>query len=242
MDVAQVIRERAVSIVYQPILDISNQQIFGFEALARGPAGSLFSPLNLFRVAQKNGLLHEAEMLCLSRALEESKCLPTATRVFVNISPDTLLKSHSEVLRMVLRSDYDIVLELAEVGVSAKKQSVLNDVLADIRIKGTKIALDDIGSGDRDFKNICEIPSDFLKIDRGIIEGLTKNNHYQAALKALVTIARDLDSHVIAEGVENPKQLEAIKAAGIGLVQGFLISKPMSVAYWNNYKKEVSVC
>lgn len=243
MDIEQILQKRTISIVYQPIQDVGNQQIFGFEALARGP-GNLFYPLNLLRVAQKAGLFHEIEMLCLCRALEESYCLPPGFPVFINLSPETLLKFHLEVQSLIQKSGCDVVLELTEVGVSAKKQTTLSVILDDIRQRGIKIALDDIGAGDRNFRNICEITSDFLKIDRGLIQGLTKykGSHYQSALKALVTIARDLDARVIAEGVETPAQLDVIQSTGIKLIQGFLISKPMPVSYWTNNKKEVTVC
>lgn len=246
MEIPQIIKERAISILFQPIQNVLTKEIIGFEALARVP-GKLFFPLNLFHAARKAGMFQQMEMLCFSMALEEAACLPDSTEVFINISPETFIQCHEDISRLIQDSNDKVVLELAEIGLNTRQQKLLAAILTDMRNQGTKVALDDIGSGDRNFRNICEIPSDYLKIDRGIIEGLTKHHngsapHYLAALKALVSIAKDLNSNVIAEGVETPLQLAAVKEAGICLVQGFIISKPKPADHWIGKKKEVTVC
>ncbi len=247
MEISQIIKERAVSIMFQPIQNIETQEVLGFEALARGP-GRLYSPMNLLRAANKVGMLQQMELLCLSRALEDVTCLPDSDslEVFVNISPGAFISYHEEITKLIKDANYRVVLEIAEIGLNARKQNSLVSILSNIRNQGIKVALDDIGSGDRNFRNICEIPSDYLKIDRCIIEGLTRHQngaapHYLAALKALVSIAKDLDSKVIAEGIETPMQLTLVRDAGIHFVQGFLISKPLPTSYWSN-QKEASIC
>lgn len=246
MEIPQIIKERAVSIMFQPIQNVVTKEIIGFEALARGP-GKLFFPINLLNAAQKVGMFQQMEMLCLCRALEDVTCLPNPKEVFINISPGTFTQCHEEIARLIQKSNQKVVLELTEIGLNTRQQKILTKNLINMRNQGTKIALDDIGSGDRNFRNICEVPSDYLKIDRCIIEGLTRYHngsapHYLAALKALVSIARDLNSIVIAEGVETPMQLAAVKEVGIRLVQGFLIDKPKLASHWIDKKKEVSVC
>lgn len=246
-EVNKILNQRSITILFQPIMSV-NSQLFGFEALARGPAGKLFSPANLFKASQKYGKVGQMELLCVQRALEEIVHLPGSYPVFINISPFTLLHHYEDILNLKLINTHNpVILELAEKDLKEKLRTELAKVLRQIRATGVGVALDDIGSGDRSFSTICEIQSDYLKIDRCIIQGLTKHHngsapHYLAALKALVSIAKDLNSKVIAEGVETPMQLAAVKEAGVSLIQGFLIAKPQIASHWTNKNREVSVC
>lgn len=244
--ISKILSQRAVSIQFQPIVDYNDGVIMGYEALARGPA-NLHSPANLLAKAAQVGKLDEVEILCLSRALEEAKCLPVDTNIFINISPKILLKHHKQVIKFINsnKTANRVILELAENGLGEKAKNDLAALLNTIRRQGIKIALDDVGAGDRSFANICELPSDYLKIDRNIVQGLTrfKNGsapHYFAALKALISIADELGSKVIAEGVETSMQLKTVMSAGINLIQGYYISRPKPANYW--FEKEVTTC
>ena len=247
MEIEEIMKKQMISIMFQPIQDISINQIFGYEALARGPAGRLYSPINLFNAAQKIGQHQQMEVMCIEHALREMHKLPNTPKVFLNISPKTLLYHYKEILKTIrLNNSKEVVLELAEKDLKEKSRIEMAKILDHIRQAGIKIALDDVGSGDRSFSNICELPADFLKIDRSMIKGLTKYkngsaSHYLTALGAMVTIANDLGAKVIAEGVETPKQLEIVKNAGVNLVQGFYFSQPKPVDHWKN-AKGVTIC
>lgn len=248
-EIVQMLKQRSITILFQPILNMNSKKLFGFEALARGPVGKLFSPANIFKASQKYGKLEEMEILCLQRALEELVHLPDSYPVFINISPSTLLHHYKDIQNLIQKNNTKVVLELAEKGLKEKLRTEMVKVLSQIRETGIKIALDDIGSGDRSFSNICELPADYLKIDRCIIQGLTKYKngsapHYLAALQAMVTIADNLGAIVIAEGVETQQQLNLVKNAGVNLIQGFYISHPKpSAAFWTGQNtKEVTRC
>ena len=245
--ISKILAQQAVSIQFQPIVDYNAGVIMGYEALARGPVGNLHSPVNLLTVARKSGRLSDMEILCVNRALEEAKYLPVDTNIFINVSPKTLLKNNNQIIELITsnKTANRVILELAENGLGEKEKNILAEMLSTVRRQGIKIALDDVGAGDRSFANICELPSDYLKIDRNIIQGLTryKNGsapHYFAALKALVSIADELSSNVIAEGVETHMQLESVRDAGINLIQGYYISRPKPANYW--FEKEVGIC
>jgi EAL domain-containing protein (putative c-di-GMP-specific phosphodiesterase class I) len=137
------------------------------------------------------------------------------------------------------------VIELIETGLCGKDRDELAIIIQKLRSHGIKIALDDVGSGDRDFSNICELPADYIKIDRVFIRGITKHKsgaapHYAAGLNMLVKLANQLGSQVIAEGVETEMQLTGVKKAGINMAQGFYFSKPGPVEKWiTDNKREV---
>lgn len=232
--------------VFQPIWDFNAQKPLGYEALVRGPV-ELESPMGLFAVAQKFGEFQAMELLCIEKTIEEIKVLP-GVKVFINISPQTLLQHHKYIISLLLQQPQNkFVLELAENGLSVKARAELVELLSLIRSKGIEIAFDDVGGGDRSISNICELPSDYLKIDRDIIQGLTryKNgsaSHYFAATKALVSIANEIGAAVIAEGVETELQLQNVTEAGINLIQGFYISRPKPIDYWVEGKGECERC
>ncbi|AEG58967.1 EAL domain-containing protein [Desulforamulus ruminis] len=245
--IAQILHKRDISIFFQPIQDMCSEEVFGFEALARGP-GDLFSPVNLFRAAKKVGRSQEMELLCFNQALSGLDHFLKPIQIFINISPDTLIQHHEKMIHAIKKyrqHQNRIIIELAEIGLKEKRRMALAEILMDIKQTGIQVALDDVGSGDRSFSNICELPADYLKIDRSIIQGLTKYQngsapHYLTALEAMLSIAGNLGAKVIAEGVETPKQYEIVKSAGVHLAQGFYFSQPRPVEYWKF--KEVTTC
>ena len=252
MDIDQILKKRMIDVIFQPIQDIEHHQVCGFEALARGPAGKLFSPANLFKASQKCGKLDQMELLCLQRALEETIHLPAGYPLFVNISPETLLYYHKDVIKLIESSSVkNVILELTEKNLKEKLLAEMAKVLHLLRETEIKIALDDVGSGSRGFPNICELPADFLKIDRCMIQGLTKYKngsapHYFSALEAMVTMAATLGAVVIAEGVETQQQFQLVKKAGVHLIQGYYIAHPKPSQYWadreSQHREEVTLC
>ncbi|ABO49374.1 diguanylate phosphodiesterase [Desulforamulus reducens MI-1] len=242
-DVTRILRDEKVSIVFQPINDLKNNSTYAYEALARGPmGGNLYYPTSLFSVAQKLGKIDEIDLLCVKKALQESEVFPKV-KLFINVRPATLLNRSQDIFKL-LPKGRNIVLEVAEIGLGVKMQKELIRVVRELKEYGIKIALDDIGAGDRNFTNLCEIPADFLKIDKCIIQGLTKFKngsapHYLALLKALNTVSRELGAMVITEGVETPLQLQIVRDAGIRLVQGFLISHPKPAGYWIKNRRDI---
>lgn len=230
----QVIKKNLINTVFQPINDLLITKIIGYEALTRGP-GPYHSPKNLFHSAMRADLLQEMEMACFKNAVNSARYLPGL--IFLNFNPSTVIANYKEILHEIEQLRDRTVLELAETGLRDKDRDDLATIIQELRSKGIKIALDDIGSGDRDFSNICELPADYIKIDRVFIRGITKHkngsaSHYIAGLNMLVELAEQLGSQVIAEGVETEMQLAGVKRAGINLVQGFYFSKPGPVEKW----------
>ncbi|MFZ5632272.1 MAG: EAL domain-containing protein [Bacillota bacterium] len=233
MNFSQVWRE--IRIVYQPIYDLDSGNVPGFEALARGPDGSLRSPNNLFRIAAREGILTKAEMFCFQLAVEKSSPLPGM--IFYNFSPSTVISQCHEIIECLKYVREKAVIELIEYALPEKTRCELIRAVGELQANGLKVALDDVGNGDRNFSDISEIPANFMKIDRRIIRGLTKHRsgnapRYQIILHTMVKLARMLNMQIIAEGVETEMQLSGVQRAGIKLAQGFHLARPQPAEYW----------
>lgn len=233
-----------IKIVFQPIHDLVTGGISGFEALARGPDGPLHSPNNLFRVASRERILDEAEMLCFKLALKESALLrPLEKKIFFNFSPSSVTRHYREIISRLGDARDKAVIELIEYAVVGKARNELLIALHELHSAGLEIALDDVGNGDRDFGDICEVPADIMKIDRGLIQGLTRNKSgnapkYKIILQTLVSLAQKLKMSVVAEGIETEMQYAGVVTAGISLAQGFYLSRPKPAAYWESEFKK----
>jgi EAL domain-containing protein (putative c-di-GMP-specific phosphodiesterase class I) len=231
---------KEIKIVFQPIHDLVTGEIQGLEALARGPDGPLQSPSNLFRKASRERILDEAEMLCFKLALKESVPLRLLEKnIFYNFSPFTVSRHHREIISRLGDDRDKSVIELIEYAVFGRERSELLIALGEFHSEGLRIALDDVGNGDRDFSDICEIPADIMKIDRRLIQGLTKIKsgnapRYRIILHTLVGLAQKLKMSVIAEGIETEMQHTGVCKAGINLAQGFYLSMPKSAEYWES--------
>ncbi|MCL6639669.1 MAG: EAL domain-containing protein, partial [Firmicutes bacterium] len=197
---------KEIKIIYQPVCDLDSGNIKGFEALARGPDGFLHSPNNLFRVAAREGFLCMAEMLCFKLAVENASSLPGL--IFYNFSPSTVINQLDEIINQLRCAPNKAVIELIEYALPENKRIELVNALCELQAAGIKVALDDVGNGDRDLSDICEIPADFMKIDRRLVRGLTRRRNgkaprYQITLHAMVKLARMLSMQVIAEEAQH---------------------------------------
>ena len=102
--------------------------------------------------------------------------------------------------------------------------------LEELRALGVRIALDDIGLGQSNYQMILECRPDVFKIDRYLVKGAAHDYHRQATLKSIADLAFSFGGCVVAEGVDNSDDLEAVMAAGINLIQGYLLGGPMTAA------------
>jgi EAL domain-containing protein (putative c-di-GMP-specific phosphodiesterase class I) len=99
-----------------------------------------------------------------------------------------------------------------------------------LRALGALIALDDVGLGHSNYMMILECRPDYFKVDRHFVEGCHRDFHRRAVLASVARLARPFGARVVAEGVEQPKDLAALRRLGITLVQGYLLARPAPVA------------
>jgi EAL domain-containing protein (putative c-di-GMP-specific phosphodiesterase class I) len=222
--ITSVIAERRLRIVYQPIWRIDDGRPIGFECLARFDHPLVQGADHWFADAAEAGLGVELELHAIERALTVLSSLPEDIYVAVNSAPATVLDPRLAWLleRWPLGR---IVLELTEHDAVADFAPMLA-VLAPLRARGLRVAVDDAGAGYSGLQQILAIHPDLIKLDRSLIHDIGTDPGRRALAAALTSFARDTGSRLIAEGVETEEELAMLRALGVETVQGYLLGRP----------------
>jgi EAL domain-containing protein (putative c-di-GMP-specific phosphodiesterase class I) len=212
----------AFRLVYQPIVHLDRGDMAGVEALCRFDDGR--SPERWFRECEP-GLAAELDLAIVDRALADLPRLPNGY-LAVNLSPFTLIDPRlPDLLVSPLVPSERLVVELTEhVKVLDYRQVV--EVLAVLRQAGIRLAIDDAGAGYATFSHILSLRPDIIKMDQSITRGIDADVARRALATALVIFAGEIGATVIAEGVETPEEIFALRTAGIHRAQGFALARP----------------
>ena len=219
-------------VVYQPQVDLITGDIVGMEALARWdhPELGAVPPGEFVTVADDIGVLDDITCVVLQRAcataVELRGDLPHLT-VAVNLTPRQL--SRRRVVEMIDDLLGSSGLDPSALIVEVTESAALDDggpkrVLADLRSRGIRVAIDDFGTGYSSLSRVTHLPVDEVKIDRSFIGGLTEELGRAAAVSAIVTLSRVLGLRLVAEGVEDEDQRQALLDLGCTEGQGWLFA------------------
>lgn len=207
---------------FQPLVDLESRTIFGYEALARCDAPEFPTPPRLLKAAIEDNYLGELGRELRRMAVEQ--CPDTV--LFLNIHPNEfdehwLIRPDDP----ASTHDHDIYLEITE-SVPLSHYRFCHSVLAEIRAKGVKIAVDDLGAGYSNLKYIADLEPDVVKIDRGLVAGLSKETRLHQLVTAIVRLCKDLQARVVVEGIETAEELRAVIATGAHYAQGYFLARP----------------
>ncbi|ALQ06935.1 MULTISPECIES: GGDEF domain-containing protein [unclassified Pseudoalteromonas] len=227
-----ILNNAEITTLFQPIFNISNQSIIGYEALSRGPKNSpLEMPNKLFEVAHQHALISELELLCRSKAIENFVKLNLQGKLFLNVSPKTLLDPcHPKGETLHLIEQFGLAANRVVIEVTEQEKVddgfLLLKTIAHYRELGFTIAIDDLGAGYSGLKQWSELCPDFVKIDRYFIDFCDESDVKKEFLKSITILAKATNTAVIAEGIERPEELALVESLGISNVQGFLLERP----------------
>ncbi|MEO0094688.1 MAG: EAL domain-containing protein [candidate division WOR-3 bacterium] len=239
-ELIKMLDNKAIYTVYQPIFNLRDGTIYGYEALSRGPKDSFFEdPDTIFTFAARYELLPKVEELCLYNAIREASKLNSNSLIFLNITPDQiprLLDNHFvDFLSECRVKDNRVVIEITE-KFAIPHYGTYQEILVRTKGRGLKIALDDVGVGYSTLERISEIGPDYLKYDRTLVRDIDKNLIRQELIKSFVNFANRINSTIIAEGIENENELQFLKDLGIKYGQGFYLCRPKPVNELNKIK------
>ena len=219
--VAAIIDNEAFNPVFQPIVELGHDRIVGYEALTRFADGT--DPEIVFAQAAAVGLGEELEVATLEASLIAAEALPRSAWLNLNASPELIVAGHS--LRALLEgSQRHIVLEVTEHTAVADYPAFRAAIAA--LGPHVEIAVDDAGAGYSSLRHIVELNPGFVKLDRSLVAGLHDDESRQAMIVGLRYFARAIGCRLIAEGIETPDELVALRALDIGLGQGYLLGRP----------------
>ena len=227
-----ILRQRQLSALFQPIVDLNSVSIFGHEGLIRGPESSLLhSPLDLFAEAEINQVAVEVEHLSRQVVLESFARLNNTNKLFLNVSPASLVQPNfdksatlSYIEKMGL-DPTDIIIELTESAPCLDYKQIYR-AAEHYRNMGFKIAMDDLGEGFSSLRLWSELQPDYVKIDKHFIRGINTDQVKFEFVRSIQQIAQNSGTSVIAEGIETEAELLVIKDLKIGYGQGFLLGRP----------------
>jgi EAL domain-containing protein (putative c-di-GMP-specific phosphodiesterase class I) len=212
-----------LSVVVQPIVELGDRLVIGFEALARFATLPQRSPDWWFAQAAAVGLGDELELAALDRALGLLPELPRGTHLSVNASPATVLSDgFAERLDALPQLDR-LVLEVTE---HAPIYERFGAALDRHRGRGLELAIDDTGAGFASLRHILRLRPDTIKLDRTITDRIDCDRNTRALAAALTSFALETQTRVNAEGIETASQLGMAQALGVTLGQGYLLGRP----------------
>lgn len=225
----ELIDSNAVEIVFQPIVDLRSRGAVAFEALARGTHPDLSTnPAALLALAEQCDLVVELSRMFGKQAVTCSRRLPAGAKVFVNMHPRELasadLVGALTELSSLASKDHQVVLEIAEASVTDVSAMGRNKEV--FESLGLQFAYDDFGAGQARLIELTDIPPDYLKFDKAMIEGIESAAPRQELVGALLRVVRRLGVQVIAEGVETELVAEICQRLGCQLGQGYLFGRP----------------
>lgn len=217
---------------FQPILDLRTGAVAGHEALMRIPvAEGLMAAAEFVELAGTLGVMNRLDYVLMDRVFSQAAAAGYRGLIFLNISPKALIMREfiPTVKRMVERygiAPAQVVFEITE-RETVRNLSLLERFVVDLKLEGFQFAIDDFGSGFSSFQYIKRFPVDFVKIEGDFVRGMVAPGGVdRAVVLSVVALARALGIRTVAECVESAEVMEAARAAGVDLAQGFHVGAP----------------
>ncbi len=240
------LEDKQLMLYYQPIIDVQNMKIAGFEALMRWkhPEKGMISPGVFIPVAEESGLIVELSRFALEVACEAVPQLQKAADPKLIVSGPLFVGVNFSVKDFADRDIFEFIsTTLKSRGVDPKQihleitESLLMEApepakiaLEKCREFGIDVSIDDFGTGYSSLSYLHYFPIDTLKIDQSFIRAMTKHNSSLVLVKSIIALARNLGMKVIAEGVETKEEAVIVRDLGCEWIQGFFFAKPMPLA------------
>ena len=209
-------------VVYQPIVEFGTMKPFAYEVLVRSTSPSWQSPPQLFEEAIRSGHCGALGRAIREMAVQSCSDMP----LFLNIHPNELDESWLvQPDDPIFAHDQPIYLEITET-VPITHFAFCHSVLAEIRGKGVRLAVDDLGAGYSNLKYIADLNPEVVKLDRSLIADLAGDKRLQTLVKHIVRLCVDLGAKVVAEGIEQDSEMKASIDAGAHYGQGYYFARP----------------
>lgn len=220
--------EEAITMAFQPIVDVVDGSVFAYEALVRGADGSGAGAV-LSRVTPENRFAFD--QLCRRTAVEHAARLGVESRVSINFLPNAVYQPSlclGTTLAAARRHAFPIERIMFEVteGERIEDRPHLVGILNEYKRQGFITAIDDFGAGHSGLNLLAEFQPDVIKLDMELIRGLDHDRARQAIVASVVRMARELDIELIAEGIETEGEFRRLQEMGVRLMQGYLLARP----------------
>lgn len=222
---------------FQPIVHLSDPaEILGFESLMRCRGESLFvDPTLLFDYAERKNAVAELDTACLERGLIHGSALADPQLLFINIRPELLsrpnllVRTVTEAARWCDLPLSKLVLEITENSAVTNHVTAIEN-LSRLHEAGVRFAIDDVGVAHSHLNLLRYIIPAFFKISHEFGQDFEQDDSKIRIIRNIIALAKDFSAEVILEGIETAETLQKARSLGIGIGQGYLFSRPVSLA------------
>ncbi len=247
-ELKRAISEQQFQLYYQPIIDIRNNNIVKAEALIRWhhPTMGLVSPDHFIPIAERSKLIVPIGLWVMEQAVKDCELwqqneLLSHVGVAINLSP---VQFRDRGLKNLLENTFgssqvkasDVTLEITETTLMEKQQDLL-DRLYDLTALDFDLAIDDFGTGYSSLSYLKQFPVSTLKVDRSFVSDIGEDPDDEIITQAIINLGHSLNRKVIAEGIENQKQLDVVNKMGCYLIQGYFYTKPLPLRDFINWSQ-----
>lgn len=217
-----------MTMAFQPIVDVTQQQVFGYEALVRGkggePAMSLLSQLD-------DDNRYGFDQTCRVTAIGLASRLGLASMLSINFLPNAVYRAET-CIRATLEAARDmnfprerLMFEVTE-SEQVRDRQHLKAIFTEYRRQGFTTAIDDFGAGHSGLNLLADFQPDIVKLDMALTRDIDRDRVRRAIVSGIVRFCEELSIRIIAEGIESPGECLALQDEGVQLFQGYLFARP----------------
>jgi diguanylate cyclase (GGDEF)-like protein/PAS domain S-box-containing protein len=237
-DLRQAIAKGEFVLHYQPVASLTTGEVVALEALVRWqhPHRGLIPPAEFIPLAEENGLIIDIGRWVLQEACRHARLWQETHQelrltIAVNLSArqladPQLVQDVTRVLTETGLGPSSLTLEITE-SILIQDADAAIARLRQLKSTGVRLAIDDFGTGYSSLSSLQSLPVDTLKIDKAFIDGITTGSEAAGLVQAILRLARTFHLVTIAEGVEQPEQLQRLQELGCQQIQGFCFSRPI---------------
>lgn len=236
-DLRKAIDKGALALHYQPLFNVTDQRLLGFEALLRWQHAEhgFISPADFIPLAEETGLIMGIGEWVLEQACKDALCWAGDRKIAVNLSPIQFRDPElpSKIAAIIQRTGLPperLELEITE-GVLIEDADTALAMLVELKSLGVRISMDDFGTGYSSLSYLKRFPFDKIKIDRSFVSQLVIGSEDAAIVRAILAMGHSLGMIATAEGVESAEQFDYLQLEGCDEAQGFLLGRPMPFEY-----------
>jgi EAL domain-containing protein (putative c-di-GMP-specific phosphodiesterase class I) len=238
-DLRKALERQEFLVQYQPIVELGNRQIIGFEALVRWqhPTRGLVSPADFIPMAEETGLIIPIGYWVLTEACRQIRewqaQFPADPSLTVSVNLSAKQCAQTDLVQRVAGILQNTGLDASSLKLELTESMIVEDAastattLSELRALGVQVQIDDFGTGYSSLSYLQRLPIDTLKIDRTFVSRIGKDGNGSEIVRTILALAHDLGMKVVAEGIETDEQLSKLKSMECEYGQGYLFTKPI---------------
>jgi EAL domain-containing protein (putative c-di-GMP-specific phosphodiesterase class I)/CheY-like chemotaxis protein len=233
-ELRRIIDDESVNVCFQPIYFLKRMRLLGLEMLSRPQTGTpMLNPEVFFKAALKYGVYYEVEMIGWRKGIKmAAELFDGRQKLFLNCDPYLVESDKFKTAKTTFdglgMSCNEIFLEITERSAVIAFEAFYERI-KEYRQEGFKIAVDDLGAGYSSLESIIEIRPEAVKLDRHIVNGVSKDPYKNSIVKLFVTFCRENSIICVAEGIETKEDFDALIELGVDAGQGYFLCRPTDI-------------